>query len=310
MLLHRRLEVQSRRRMRQRHVLLEMTFPDAFVKSLRLCYAPTSALAGSTACTTRPRARASITPTARNASSVTVLNRVPQPPGIVHIVPAPAARPAIHAERAEQRGRCQRGVLGGQMTGPDRGIDAGGDLGRRFSRRLASREAVTSTSDSSARMPQASLRCDSTCTATVVDGRPPAPMKARERASAARRIAASSSRETSRSVPKSGQPWRGNSGRPCRRRHWARIATGAILHRGHAAIGRGIPCRRQDRAAAGRKPLHHLMGSPINHGAFSSLRLPQARAARSGAYSVFGRFDINRLEELNNNSDHLTSRKI
>jgi hypothetical protein len=36
------------------------------------CYAPTSAFAGSTACTTRPRARASITPTARNASSVTV----------------------------------------------------------------------------------------------------------------------------------------------------------------------------------------------------------------------------------------------
>lgn len=35
-------------------------------------YAPTSAFAGSTACTTRPRARASITPTARNASSVTV----------------------------------------------------------------------------------------------------------------------------------------------------------------------------------------------------------------------------------------------
>jgi hypothetical protein len=35
-------------------------------------YAPTSVFAGSTACTTRPRARASITPTARSASSVTV----------------------------------------------------------------------------------------------------------------------------------------------------------------------------------------------------------------------------------------------
>src|SRR5258708_38344840 len=35
-------------------------------------YAPTSVFAGSTACTTRPRARASITPTARSANSVTV----------------------------------------------------------------------------------------------------------------------------------------------------------------------------------------------------------------------------------------------
>src|SRR6476619_6574578 len=37
-----------------------------------------------------------------------------------------------------------------------------------ISRRLASREAVTSTSTGSARMPQASLRCDNTCAATVV----------------------------------------------------------------------------------------------------------------------------------------------
>src|SRR3984885_16317884 len=34
-----------------------------------------------------------------------------------------------------------------------------------------------------------------------------------------------------------------------------------------------------------------------------------AQRAQSGAYSVFGRFEINRLEELNNNSDRLTSRK-
>ena len=34
--------------------------------------APTSAFAGVVACTTRPRARASITPTARSANNVTV----------------------------------------------------------------------------------------------------------------------------------------------------------------------------------------------------------------------------------------------
>ena len=40
------------------------------------------------------------------------------------------------------------------------------------------------------------------------------------------------------------------------------------LHRGHAAVGRGVPRRRQNRAAPRRQPLHHLMGSPIDHGAF------------------------------------------
>src|SRR5664279_815949 len=65
-----------------------------------------------------------------------------------------------------------------------------------LSRRLASLEADTSTSTGSAKMPQASLRCDSTCTATVVT----AAASAEEgpgAASAARRIAASSSRDTS-----------------------------------------------------------------------------------------------------------------
>ena len=65
-----------------------------------------------------------------------------------------------------------------------------------ISRRLASRDAVTSTSTGSAKMPQASLRCDSTCTATVVTAAASAE-DGPGAASAARRIAASSSRETS-----------------------------------------------------------------------------------------------------------------
>jgi hypothetical protein len=48
------------------------------------------------------------------------------------------------------------------------------------------------------------------------------------------------------------------------------------------------------------------MGSPINHGAFSSLARARALGTRSDAYSVFERFDLNRREELNNNSDRMT----
>jgi hypothetical protein len=42
------------------------------------------------------------------------------------------------------------------------------------------------------------------------------------------------------------------------------------LNRGHATFGSRIPRRRQNGAAPRRKPLHHLMGSPINHARFSS----------------------------------------
>jgi hypothetical protein len=165
----------------------------------------------------RPRARASITPTARSASSVTVCTASRSLGRIVEIVRR--QRPDQRfMQRAEQRGRRERGVLRRQMPGAHRGVDPPA-ISPAISRRLASRDAVTSTSTGSARMPQASLRCDSTCTATVVTAAASAE-DGPGAASAARRIAPVHRARRRRSVRKSDRPWRGNSGRRCRRRHW------------------------------------------------------------------------------------------
>src|ERR1700738_2061418 len=159
-----------------------------------LFYAPTSVLAGSTACTTRPRARASITPTARSASSVTVCTASRSRAGSSRLSGAngptsdscSAPSSAVAASTVSCAGRCPARTAASIRV----------PISPAISRRLASLDAVTSTSTGSGRGPQASLRCDSNCTATGVtaaasaDDGPGA-------ASAARRIAVSSSRETS-----------------------------------------------------------------------------------------------------------------
>ncbi len=123
-------------------------------------------------------------------------------------------------------------------------------------------------------MPQASLRCDSTCTATVVTAAASAE-DGPGAASAARRIAASSSRDTSAisseissaleevAVDGAGRDIGADRDR-------------SDLHRHHAAFGRSVPGRRQDGATPRRQPLYDLMGSPIDHGASSVPSAPSS----------------------------------
>ena len=85
------------------------------------------------------------------------------------------------------------------------------------------------------------------------------------------------------------------------------------LHRGHAAIGSGIPRRRQNGAAPRREALYDLMGPPIDHGALliprTRLTAVSARPGRTCRSVFFVRFGANRLEELNNYSGPMTRRK-
>src|SRR5439155_22654671 len=81
------------------------------------------------------------------------------------------------------------------------------------------------------------------------------------------------------------------------------------LHRSRAAIGGGVPCCRQSGAAPRREALHHLMGSPVDHGAFlvpDGLLRRWTDDQEPARLQCFGRFLPNRLEELNTYSDALT----
>jgi hypothetical protein len=82
------------------------------------------------------------------------------------------------------------------------------------------------------------------------------------------------------------------------------------LHRGHAAVGGGIPRRRQNGAAPRRETLHYLMGPPVNHGAFLFPgRIPIPVGSRPGtrmSFSVLGDFFADRFKELNTYSGCLT----
>ncbi len=59
------------------------------------------------------------------------------------------------------------------------------------------------------------------------------------------------------------------------------------LHGGHAGFGRGIARRRQNSAAPCGQALHHLMGSPIDHGAFLVPSRGPAAWRRPNATSLF-----------------------
>ena len=116
-------------------------------------------------------------------------------------------------------------------------------------------------------MPQASLRCDSTCIATVDD------RGGQRRGRSGRGIGRAADRGefVARDV---GDQF----GDQIRLRREIAIdgAGGDIgadrdrrdLHRGHAGFGGGIARGRENGAAPRRKALHDLMGPPIDHGAF------------------------------------------
>jgi hypothetical protein len=70
------------------------------------------------------------------------------------------------------------------------------------------------------------------------------------------------------------------------------------LHRGHAALGSGIPRRRQDGAAPRREAFYDLMGPPVDHDAsrpstrFRDDLIPTGKHACSLFPAIFGKIAL------------------
>ncbi len=172
----------------------------------------------SVCCTTRPRARASMTPTARNASSVTVCTASRILSGILEIVGR--ERPDQRfMQRAEQRGGGERGVLRRQMTGAHGGVDAGGDLARDLAAAGQPRGADIDIDRLGQDAPgELALR-------QGVDGHGGDGSRQRRGRARARHPPPGGSPRARRgrprqSIRRSARPWTGSSGRPCPPRHW------------------------------------------------------------------------------------------
>ena len=247
---------------------------------------PTSAFAGSTACTTRPRARASITPTARSASSVTVCTASRSFAGSSRLSGASgptsascnAPSSAVAASAVSCAGRCPARTAASIRAA----------ISPEISRRLASRDAETSTSTGSARMPQASLRCDSTCHGDGGNGggqRRGRPGRGiRRAADRGQFVARDLGDQFGNQLGLGGEIAIDGAGRDI-----GADRDRGDLHRGHAALGRGVPRRRQNGAAPRGQPLHDLMGSPIDHGALS---VPGAPPGLRGACQNAHAFNV------------------
>ena len=190
-------------------------------------------------------------------------------------------------QRAEQRGRGERGVLRRQMSGADRGVDPGGDLAGDLAAAGEPRRRDVDIDRLGQNAPgELALRQH------MHGNRGDGGGQRRGRPGRGIRRAADRGQFVARDLGDQFGNQIGLGGEIAVDGAGGDIGADrdrGDLHRGHAALGRGVPRRRQNGAAPRREPFYDLMGSPIDHGAFlvPGARLEPCGAGRKRASSMF-----------------------